>query len=77
MTSPDLRSRTASRDFDLSSLCQNFRLIFGGSPRIFRAPGRINLIGEHTDYNQGFVMPAAVDLPRRIAIFFGNFKMLP
>ena len=34
---------------------------FNGSPLLVRAPGRINLIGEHTDYNDGFVMPAAID----------------
>ncbi len=35
---------------------------YSSKPRLFRAPGRVNLIGEHTDYNQGFVMPAAIDL---------------
>lgn len=36
--------------------------LINNSPRVFRAPGRVNLIGEHTDYNDGFVMPAAIDL---------------
>jgi len=35
--------------------------------RVVRAPGRVNLVGEHTDYNLGFVLPAAVDLEIRIA----------
>ena len=47
---------------------QTFAQVFGGPCRIFRAPGRVNLIGEHTDYNLGFVMPAAVDLYCSVAI---------
>ncbi|MEK6783218.1 MAG: galactokinase [Bacteroidota bacterium] len=42
-------------------LSQSFQSKFNRDPFIFLAPGRINLIGEHTDYNMGFVMPAAVD----------------
>ena len=34
---------------------------FHAEPEIFAAPGRVNLIGEHTDYAEGFVMPAAID----------------
>jgi len=40
---------------------QAFSARFSGSPRLFRAPGRVNLIGEHTDYNDGFVFPAAIN----------------
>ena len=45
-----------------------FAELYGGSPAIFRAPGRVNLIGEHTDYNDGFVMPAALDLCTYVAV---------
>ena len=39
-----------------------FEKIFGSTPDVtVRAPGRVNLIGEHTDYNDGFVLPAAID----------------
>ncbi|HLF33189.1 MAG TPA: galactokinase, partial [Cyclobacteriaceae bacterium] len=38
-----------------------FREIYGGMPALTRSPGRINLIGEHTDYNDGFVLPGAID----------------
>jgi galactokinase len=44
------------------SVIQSFCEVFGENPALLvRAPGRINLIGEHTDYNEGFVLPAAID----------------
>jgi galactokinase len=57
---------------------------FGAKPEIFAAPGRVNIIGEHTDYAEGFVMPAAIDFatlagisPRsdgKVVIYSENFK---
>src|SRR5579863_10052205 len=41
---------------------------FHAEPAIFAAPGRVNLIGEHTDYAEGFVMPAAIDFATLAAI---------
>jgi galactokinase len=41
---------------------------FADAPLIVRSPGRINIIGEHTDYNDGFVLPAAIDKAAYIAI---------
>lgn len=46
-----------------------FRAQFANDPSlVVRAPGRVNLIGEHTDYNDGFVMPLAIDRAVRIAL---------
>lgn len=41
---------------------------FSAQPEIFRSPGRINILGEHTDYNEGFVLPAAIDKNIYVAI---------
>ena len=49
-------------------VAREFRRRFDRACRVFRAPGRVNLIGEHTDYNDGFVMPAALDLCTYIAV---------
>ena len=56
---------------------------FKAEPAVFVAPGRVNLIGEHTDYAEGFVMPAAIDFatlagisPRtdgKVVIYSENF----
>ncbi|MFI5096481.1 MAG: galactokinase [Candidatus Acidiferrales bacterium] len=45
-----------------------FKALFGTMPKVYRAPGRVNLIGEHTDYNDGFVMPAAIGFSCWVAI---------
>jgi galactokinase len=45
----------------------DFRIRFGCEGRISRAPGRVNVIGEHTDYNDGFVMPAALEFATYVA----------
>src|SRR4030088_1456185 len=60
----------------------NFKSRFGSSPRVYRAPGRVNLIGEHTDYNEGFVLPAAIGFScwvgiaprkdRKLVLYSGN-----
>lgn len=52
---------------NLSKLQQTFRELFGTDARLFRAPGRVNLIGEHTDYNDGFVLPAALEFSTWVA----------
>ena len=51
----------------LALLKKGFESKFGGECGIYRAPGRVNLIGEHTDYNGGYVLPTALDFPCRVA----------
>jgi galactokinase len=51
-----------------SGIDERFRERFGGSPRVYCAPGRVNLIGEHTDYNDGFAMPAAIEFYCWVAV---------
>ncbi|HEY1803931.1 MAG TPA: galactokinase [Terracidiphilus sp.] len=68
---------------DPAELRSMHRTRFGAEPAIFVAPGRVNLIGEHTDYAEGFVMPAAINFatlagisPRtdgKIAIYSENY----
>lgn len=53
---------------DNSELKARFKEQFGHDCRLFFSPGRINLIGEHTDYNEGFVFPGAVDKGITLAI---------
>ena len=45
----------------IQELRTKFIDLYSVTPRMFRSPGRINIIGEHTDYNDGFVLPAAID----------------
>src|SRR5690242_8314329 len=49
-------------------LVDRFVQKYGAKPLVFRAPGRVNLIGEHTDYNDGFVMPAAIEFYAWVAV---------
>jgi galactokinase len=52
----------------LNELDSVFTQTFGSAPtRHFQAPGRVNLIGEHTDYNDGFVLPCAIDYQTLVA----------
>jgi galactokinase len=46
-----------------------FQDVFGSRPEVYaRAPGRVNLLGEHTDYNDGFVLPIAIPQSTRVAM---------
>jgi galactokinase len=54
---------------DARQLAARFASVFGSAPDgVWQAPGRVNLIGEHTDYNEGFVLPFAIDRTARVAV---------
>lgn len=63
VTSPAAEDRDGLLDRLASTLADTFDRQLG---RVVRAPGRVNLIGEHTDYNDGLVLPVAIDLEMRI-----------
>jgi galactokinase len=82
-----LLSVDVSRKNLLEESVTNFQEVFGAQPTcVASAPGRVNLIGEHTDYNQGFVLPVAIDRsvitaagPRddgQLAIYSKNFNSM-
>jgi galactokinase len=49
-------------------ISEKFRELYGSEGKLYVSPGRINLIGEHTDYNGGFVLPGAIDKAMYCAI---------
>jgi galactokinase len=53
---------------DVNGFIDLHRERFGARPTLFAAPGRVNLIGEHTDYAEGFVFPAAIDLTTTVGV---------
>lgn len=60
---------TARAGTQADDLAVRFEATFGAVPDgVWAAPGRVNLIGEHTDYNEGFVLPFAIDKRARIAL---------
>lgn len=52
----------------VESLSEKFQSLYAKPARVYRAPGRVNLIGEHTDHNEGFVLPMAIDFSTWVAI---------
>jgi galactokinase len=53
---------------NLEKIVRTFYSIYEEEPLVARSPGRVNIIGEHTDYNEGFVLPAAIDKAIWVAV---------
>lgn len=56
----------------VNDIKRQFIELYGKEPLIITAPGRVNLIGEHTDYNNGFVLPGAIDKKIKLAVAFND-----
>src|SRR5690349_9703031 len=67
-TSPQRMSDITTPGRASLGLQKRFKAVYGERPVLVQAPGRVNLIGEHTDYNEGFVLPAAIEFQTQIAI---------
>jgi len=59
----------------LNQIAEDFKSLYKKEPLLVRSPGRVNLIGEHTDYNKGFVLPAAIDKAIYFAIAPSESKL--
>lgn len=71
-----MASAPLSYELTAESLRQDFERSYRDRPVIFRAPGRVNLIGEHTDYNDGFVMPVAIGFYTWVAASLRHDRVL-
>ncbi len=56
------------QSINAEKLADIFQHKYGSRPAVFSAPGRVNLIGEHTDYNDGFVLPSAIGFYAHVAV---------
>lgn len=71
MTTHTIRGSQTGSHSD-APIALKFVHLFGCEPAIFSAPGRVNLIGEHTDYNDGYVLPCAIHLKTTAAVSARN-----
>lgn len=60
----------------INNIKRTFNEQFGAEPVMIKSPGRVNLIGEHTDYNDGFVLPAAIDKMIVLALAPNNLNRI-
>lgn len=61
---------------DINALKAEFKGMYGNEPQLYFSPGRVNIIGEHTDYNGGLVLPSAISFGTYLAIAPNNDKIM-